>query len=321
MSTLIFPNSPTHLQTYADPNQAIWQFDSDGPYWNVITTTTRKNFSGVKLENSAPFSLTATTEIVEFDTFPFNIDNYYQGTPGRITVPTTGFYRVQVSLFSGTEGSGSSYTIEIRKNGIAIETTSLGPNQNTSFDETLSLNANDYLEIFAKEATGTGTLLANSNFVVYRIGFAPGTGISNHVAFSGARGTLNAVGNTTNTPTAVTWNDTTFNANANVQGDFYWYNTVPTRFGVRANGYYKIRAFVESSSAGSNDSYTIALRKTSAATPTDLTSVTMSANDFVELDEIFYLLEDDYIELMISNSDNTGSILSTSYLEIVREGV
>ena len=47
----------------------------------------------------------------------------------------------------------------------------------------------------------------------------------------------------------------------------------------------------------------------------------MSANDFIELDELFYLLADDYLELMVSNSDNTGAILSTSYVELVREGV
>ena len=52
-----------------------------------------------------------------------------------------------------------------------------------------------------------------------------------------------------------------------------------------------------------------------------LTSITMSANDFIELDEIYQFNTDDYIELVISNSDNTGSILATSYLEIVREGV
>lgn len=321
MSTLIFPNTPTHLDTYVDPNQATWQYDSDGPYWNVITSTVRKAFSGVKLENTSAFNLTSGLEIIEFDTFEFNIDNYYQGTPGRVIVPSTGFYRIQVSLFTGTEGSGSSYTIKIKKNGTDLETTSLGPNQNTQYDQTLSLNGGDYIELFAQESTGTGTLLAASNFVVYRVGFAPGTGISNHVAFSGVRAILNASANTTSVATATTWNDIDFNANANVLGDLYWYNTQPERLAIRANGFYKARAFVETSSAGSQDSYTITLRRTRGVTTADLTSISMSANDFIELDEIFQLNEDDYVELMISNSDNTGAILSTSYLELVREGV
>ena len=58
MSTLIFPNTPAHLDTYVDPNQATWQYGSDGPYWNVITSTVRKAFSGVKLENTSAFNLT-----------------------------------------------------------------------------------------------------------------------------------------------------------------------------------------------------------------------------------------------------------------------
>lgn len=321
MSTLIFPNTPTHLETYTDPNQAKWQYDSDGPYWNVVTTTTRKNFSGVKLENTADFSLATAVELIEFDTFQFNIDNYYQGTPGRVVVPTTGFYRIQVSLFSGSQGSGSSYTVQVKKNGAVLETTTIGANQNTSFDETLSLNAMDYLEIWGGESTGTGEILAQSNFAVYRIGFAPGTGISNHVAFSGVRGILNSSASVTNTPTAITYNDVVFNANANVLGDLYWYNTEPERLTVRANGYFKVRAFIQTSSAGSGESYTITLRRTRSGATLSLTSVTMSANDFIELDELFYLIADDYLELMVSNSDNTGAILSTSYVELVREGV
>jgi len=321
MSTLIFPNVPAHLDTYVDPNQATWQYDSDGPYWNVITSTVRKAFSGVKLENTSAFNLTSANEIIEFDTFQFNIDNYYQGTPGKVVVPTTGFYRVQISLFTGTEGSGSSYTILIKKNGLDLETTTLGPNQNTQYDQTLSLNSGDYLEIFGSESTGTGSLLASSNFVVYRVGFAPGTGISNHVAFSGVRSTLNASANTTSVVTAVNWNNIDFNTNANVLGDLYWFNTEPSRLSIRANGFYKARAFVETSSAGSQNSYTIALRRTRGVDTLTLTTITMSANDFIELDEIFELQEDDYLELMISNSDNTGAILSTSYLELVREGV
>ena len=321
MSTLIFPLSPTHLDKYTDPNNAIWQYDSDGPYWNVITSTTRKNFSGVKLENTSAFSLTDDIEIIEFDTFEFNIDNYYRGTPGRVIVPSTGFYRVFISIFTGSQGNGSSYTIEIKKNGLVIETSTAGPNQNISYDQTLNLNEGDYVEVFGKESTGTGTVTANSNFVVYRVGFAPGTGISNHAAFSGARAILNASSNATSTPTAVSWNDVDFNANANVGGDLYWYNTEPNRLTVKADGYYKARCFVQTSSAGSLNSYTLTLRKTTSGSPSNLTTINMSANDFIELDEIFELVADDIVELMLSNSDNTGAILDTSYLELVREGV
>mgnify|MGYP000294472426 FL=1 len=42
MTALQFPASPAHLGLYSDPNQAVWQYDSDSTVWDVITSTTRK---------------------------------------------------------------------------------------------------------------------------------------------------------------------------------------------------------------------------------------------------------------------------------------
>lgn len=317
MATLIFPISPAHLDTYTDGNQAIWQYDSDGPYWNVITSTTRKNFSGVKANLIAGFDLTSSYQLVEFDDIKFEVDTYSTTPTGRFIAPTTGFYRISVIVFSTSVGSGSSYDINIRKNGSNLNTTTIGPNQSTTYDQTLSLVAGDYIEVFAKEPNG-GALTLTSEFTMYRLGYAPGTGISNHNAFSGVRVIPSGAVNTTSSATAVTWSSADFNVNANVLGDLYWYNSVPNRVTVRNDGYYKFRCFVQAGTGGAANSYTINVRKNGT---TSLVSTTLSANDFVELDEIFILLEDDYIELMISNSDNTGSILSTTYLELVREGV
>ena len=41
----------------------------------------------------------------------------------------------------------------------------------------------------------------------------------------------------------------------------------------------------------------------------------------MDLDEVYSLAEDDYLELMISNSDNIGSVTSDTYLEVTREGL
>ena len=46
-----------------------------------------------------------------------------------------------------------------------------------------------------------------------------------------------------------------------------------------------------------------------------------AVNDFVQLNETIYLLEDDFLELMVSNSDNTGNVTTDTYLELVREGL
>ena len=123
MPALQFPASPAHLGLYTDPNQAVWQYDSDSTVWDVITSTTRKVFSGVKASTAAAFDLTATFTDVPFNTVEFNIDNYYSDNNVKSIAPTTGFYRVLVSLFSDSSGTGSSYTARIYKNTTIIVST------------------------------------------------------------------------------------------------------------------------------------------------------------------------------------------------------
>lgn len=322
MPQLTFPASPAHLSTYTDNNQAVWQYDSDGPFWNIITSTTRKNFSGVKAALNNSFDLTTSFQAIAFNNSEYDIDNYFSETPGKAIVPTTGFYRVHISIYTTSAGSGSSYTIQLRKNGTSIQSTTVGPNQNVNLDQTFSLVEGDYFEVFGKETTGTGGILLTSEMNVYRLGFAPGTGISNHNAFSGGKAIITQNIATTSTPTEVNWGTTEFNTNANVLGDLYWYSSESSRLTARANGYYRISCFVQTGTAGSNESYTIAVRKTDALTvQTTISTINLSPNDFIGLDEIIYLQEDEFIELVISNGDNTGEILQSSYLELVREGV
>jgi len=205
MPALLFPGSPAHLDTYTDPNQAVWQYDSDNTVWDLITNTTRKVFSGVKGQTSAAFDLTATYQDVPFDTIEFNIDNYYQLVNTKGIAPTTGFYRVLVSVFSDTEGTGASYSAAVYKNDTQeLAEINFGANQNVNFDETISLVEGDFINVKAKESTGLGSLTTDTNFTMYRLGFAPGTGISNHNAFSGVRAIVTQNVNTTSTPTAIT---------------------------------------------------------------------------------------------------------------------
>jgi len=323
MPALQFPGSPTHLDTYTDPNQAVWQYDSDNTVWDLITSTTRKVFSGVKAKTAANFDLTASYQDVPFDTIEFNVDNYYQTVNTKGIAPSTGFYRVLVSVFSDTQGTGASYSAAVYKNDtLKLGEINFGANQNVNFDETISLVEGDFINVKAKESTGLGALTTQSNFTMYRIGYAPGTGISNHSAFSGVRAIVTQNVNTTSTPTSITWGNTDFNANSNVLGDLYWYNSEATRLTPKTSGYYKVRSLVETTYAGSANSYTITLRKTNPQlVSTTLTTINMSPNDQIELDETIYLDADNYVDLLVSNSDNTGAILSTVYLELVREGV
>lgn len=320
MVALTFPGTPDHLDTYTDHNQAIWQYDSDGPFWNVITSTTRKLFSGAKLTLAGTSTLSSTSGTLGFNTVVHNVDAYYTAaTPGRITVPTTGYFRVQVLLFTGSQGNGASYTFTVRKNGSeSLTTSTVGPNQTVEYDETMLMDAGDYIEITGAESTNTGTVSTSSTMSVYRLGFSPGTGVSNHNAFSGVKAVRTNSYATSSTPTAVQWQSTDFNVNANVLGDVFWALAVPNRITSLTDAYYKLKCFIQTSGDGSSDSYTITLRKNGSDS---LFTVDLSANDTSQLDELIYLNEDDFLELMVSNSDNTGAILSTVYLELVREGV
>ena len=109
MAALLFPGSPAHLATYTDPSQAVWQYDSDNTVWDLITNTTRKVFSGVKAQTSAGFDLTASYVDVPFDTIEFNVDNYFQIVNTKGIAPSTGFYRILVSIFSDTAISEGTF--------------------------------------------------------------------------------------------------------------------------------------------------------------------------------------------------------------------
>lgn len=323
MPALQFPASPAHLSTYNDPNQAVWQYDSDSTVWNLITSTTRKVFSGVKASLPANFDLTSTYQTVPFDTIEFNVDNYFQLTNDKGIAPSTGFYRILVSIFASSTGTGASYNAGVYKNDSElIDDINFGANQNVNLDVTLSLVEGDFISVKAKESTGLGVLNPETNFTMYRLGFAPGTGISNHSAFSGVKVINTQAVSTTSTPTAVTWGDVEFNANSNVLGDLYWYNNEATRLTPRTSGYYKVRSFIETGSAGSSNSYTITLQTTDPSNvDTVIDTITMSPNDQLELDQTLYIQSDHFMRLFVSNSDNTGTILPSIYLELVREGV
>lgn len=318
MSALLFPITPAHLAQYTDPNQAVWQYDSDDTVWNVITNSTRKNFSGSKRRISTDFDVNTTLQSLLFETEDYTIDNYFGSSSSKATVPTTGFYRIVISLYTSSGGSGASYSTEIRKNGVAIFSINLGPNQNVNLDETLSLVEGDTIEVFGSENASVGQFTDKSEFLIYRIGFAPGTGISNHSAFSGVRGVLNGVVNASSTPTNVSWGTTTFNANANVTGDLYWYSGAPDRLTVRTDGFYRCRCFVKTTSAGGQNTYTLEIKKNGTTT---VDTVAIGPNDQLDFDEVLSLSSDDFIQLILSNSDNTGGVTTDTYLELVREGV
>lgn len=311
---LTFPPSPTNGQTYTDDNSAVWQFD--GVKWNVVTGTVKKIFNGVKLLFTTDYNLTSTNAAVSWDSEEYDTGQYWVvGSPSRVTIPQTGYYSVNLLLFASTTGAG--YNVTLKKNGsINITTGTFNPNQATEYYETLQLNAGDYLEVYAYENANNGALTTSSYLEVQQMGLGVGTGVSPSAAFSGVRTLLATAFNTTATPTALAWTSTEFDTNANALALTYWTVSDPSKVTIKSNGYYSIQIYIQLGSTGSN--YTITLKKN--GTTTLSTSTGLSPNDDAWIEETYYLLTNDYIQILVSDAGATGSIANTTHMEVIRQG-
>jgi hypothetical protein len=318
---LNFPSSPVNGDTYTDTNGSVWRFD--GVKWDVITNTAKRLFSGARVVLGSNFALTETPTAINGGvtaSIPFDTDQYFRNaTPTRIIAPQNGFYRINIVLTSANVGDGASYTVALKRNGsFTITTNDFGANQSIVFDEVLQLNANDYVEVYASDSLGSGYIATGSFIEINLLGLAVGTGISSFNAFSGVRTLLSSAFSASSTNTAVSWSDTSFDQNADVLGSEYWSELNTTRLTIKVTGYYRVRSFVETNNVGTENSYTVSLKKNGT---TILETINMSANDFVLLNNLYILNADDYLELIISNSGNSGAITTESYLELSRQGV
>lgn len=310
---LNFPSTPTTGQQYTDPNAVVWEFD--GVKWDVITGTANKMFSGCKITLSSNVNLTANSTAITFDTEQYDTDSYFTvSVPKRITFNRDAFYRINLSVYTGT--SGASHVITLKKNGTTtLANTVIAPNQYTNYDQIVQFSESDYIELYASDSAATGYLTTGTNIEMTRVGLAQGTNISSASAFSGVRTLLTGSYNTTNTPTTVVWNSTAFNQNANPAGNFYWDAGTPGRITIGLTGYYRIKGEIF---AGPTEALTLNVRKNGS---TSIANTAIPSNGYAELDDIFQLTQNDYIELLVSDSTSTGTITSNTYFEVVRLGV
>lgn len=310
---LNFPSSPTNGQQYTDDNAVIWQYD--GVKWNVITGTANKTYSGVRLGLTTDYSLTSTAAAVSFDNEIFDIDTYFSlSSPTRITLRSSAFYRINFSVYTGA--TGTTYTVALKKNGsTTIASVTLAPSQYTNFDEIIEFDSNDYIEVYADDTASTGTLTTATFIEVTKVGLSMGTAVSSADAFSGVRTKLTSTYNVTSSSTAVSWNTTEFDQNANAAGDTYWTAGSASRVTVKLAGFYRVKATV---AVGAVGSYTAIIKKNGSTT---ITSINISANGLALVDEIYELAINDYLELFINDLDSTGSLTTSTYLELTRIGV
>ena len=317
---LSFPASPTTGTEYTDDNGKVWEFD--GVKWNISTSDLSKQFFGVKVSLASEFFLTNTLTAVEFDTEDIDTNNFFNpSTPTIITVPRTGYYRIHFSAYTGQEGFGASYTVQLKKNNTNLLSTAMSAYQSGVYDEVLLLEVGDTISVQASEVENIGTLEAETFLEIILQGYTFGSSIVPGFEFSGVKAVLENDVSTTDTPTAITWtaNDIIFNTNANAAGSLYWSNSDPTRFTIATTGYYRINTFLLTDANGSADTYTIQITKNGSDV---LETITLGANESAELDETYQFSSTDYIEVIISNSEAVGAIKQTeSFFQVVRLGV
>lgn len=310
---LNFPSTPTINDVHTDGNGVSWLFD--GVKWDVSAGTAYKTYSGVKLKFATDYNLTSTSAAVEFDSEEFDTDSYFTVTyPTKATITKSGYYRINASVFSSS--TGSSYSISIKKNGsTTLASTTIAPNQFSNFDEIVELVVGDYLEIFASDSASTGALTTDSVFEITRLGLPLGTSISPAEAFSGARAKLTSVFNTTSTSTAITWDATDFNQNANAAGNIYWSSGAASRLTIYTAGYYRLSCDL---AIGSAEGVTLILKKNGSTT---IDTAIIPPSGGARIDDTILLDVNDYIELYANDTTSIGSILADSYFEITRIGV
>lgn len=317
---LSFPSNPTTNQQYTDSNGKVWSFD--GVKWNILTADSIKQFFGAKISISNPVFLTSTLSSVAFDTEEYDtFAGYNPSSPTQVVIPRTGYYRVHLTVQTGQEGFGASYRMQLNKNSTALVDELMSAYQNAVYDEILLLNSGDVLELKSSEVESVGTLEEGTILEISLVGYTFGAPLVPGFEFSGIKVELQNDVSVSSTPTAITWDasDIVYNVNADSAGGVYWTVDNPTRFYISTSAYYRLKTFFLTDSNGSVDSYTLLIRKNNSDT---IETITLGPNESAELDETYYFSSGDFIEAVVSNSENIGSIksLDTAF-SITRFGV
>lgn len=318
---LTFPASPVDNEQYLDSNGVVWIYSSSKNVWTKLRSDTLKEFSGVKIEITGPKTLTSVLTPISFDTTIFDTGTYYNSVsePEKIRIRRTGYYRLNVLISTGTQGNGASYTFTVRKNGdVTLVSDNAGPNQFIYYDELFLLYDGDYIEVYGSETGAVGTITTISYVEIERLGFALGTAFTSANAFSGVKLQLTIGESMTSTPTAIGWDEASFNVNADINGNLYWSPSEPSKISIYTNGYYRLKTLLKSSTLGATDSYTLDLKVDGTTT---LASGSIGPNDTLELDETYNFTSGSYLEIYADNNASIGSITTDSYFQLVRVGI
>lgn len=319
MGAMNFPSNPTSGQQYTDDNGIVWEYISSKTVWEVLRDDKLKDFYGAKATLTTAVALTSTSTAVTFDTEVFDIGSYYNlAQPTRLTVTNPGFYRINLLVVVSNLGSGASYTFAVKKNGSTnLTSTPAGPNQSVSYDEIVQLLAGDYIELYASESDNIGEISPGSFFEIENVGDPVGSAQSPATAFSGLKLDLSTTQALTSSLAPIAWSSADFNTNADINGNVYWNISSASKATIYTTGYYRIKAFIQAGTQGSDSSYQIQLRFDNSP----VVSSSLSPNDSLDLDDMYNLTSASYIQFFASESGNIGEIATGSFFELIRLGV
>lgn len=308
---LNFPSSPITNQTYTDDNNITWIFD--GVKWEVYANTHFKLFDGVKCKIATDYNLTDTSTAISFDNIEIDVGDYHSSIlPTRVTINKTGFYRINLSLFSSS--IGAAYNVSIKKNGTTeLSSAAFSPSQFINYDEILELNSGEYIQVYVSETSSTGAILSSGfTLEVTREGLTLG---SIEETFSGVKTIIDNEYFTSDSATAISWEDVEFDQYSNAGGDNYWSPVTPSVITIGKNGFFRVKGVLITSNV---DNYVFNLKKNDSDT---LTSISVGANNTIQIDEIYQFSANDYLKLFVNDSASTGSLTTDSYLEIIQIGI
>jgi hypothetical protein len=139
--------------------------------------TPRGAFSGVRVLLSSVQNTTSTPTVISWNSTDFNVNADINGSvywdisnQDKITIYTTGYYRVKSMFETGPNGTADSYTIDVRLDGTTLESASLGPLETLDLDEVYNFTSGSYLQTYIDNSGSVGTITTDSYFELIRMG-------------------------------------------------------------------------------------------------------------------------------------------------------
>jgi len=147
--------------------------------FSIGSSFSRNNaFSGVRVHITSNETLSATATAITWDNandFNLNADingNVYwkNTTSDKIDIYTTGYYRVKSEYYSNSQGADNSYNVDLRLDGITLESSSFNANEKLTLEEIYNLTSGSYLQVYVKNTGAVGQLTTDSYLELIREG-------------------------------------------------------------------------------------------------------------------------------------------------------